>query len=98
MPAGGRREGAGRKPGVPNKSTYEVRDLLDAVFAKVDPVAKLVDLLSKPMDAGTEARVLLRLLEYRYGPPKQSIELTGADGGPIAHTIRFGDGKQPDEH
>lgn len=97
MPAGGRREGAGRKPGVPNKGTHEVRDLLDAVFAKVDPVKKLVALLNKPMDAGVEARVLLRLLEYRYGQPKQSVEISGADGGPIAHTIFFGEGKQLDD-
>ncbi len=95
MPAGGRRDGAGRKPGVPNRSTPEVRDLLDAVFAKVDPVKKLVDLLNKPLDVGTEARVLLRLLEYRYGQPQQHVELSGDIG--VAHTIRFGDGKKSDE-
>ena len=90
MASGGKREGAGRKPGIPNKSTYELRELLDAVFAKVNPVEKLISLLDKPMDVGTEARVLLRLLEYRYGQPKQQIELTGENGGPVIHTIRFG--------
>jgi len=89
MPAGGRREGAGRKVGSTNKSTLELRELLDAVFAKVDPVQKLADLLSKPMDSGTEARVLLRLLEYRYGQPQQNVNLSGSVG--VAHTIRFGD-------
>lgn len=81
---GGRREGAGRKAGGHNKSTEEVRVLLDAVFAKVDPIQKLVDLLNKPMDAGVEARVLLRLLEYRYGQPAQFVEHSGG----VAFTVK----------
>lgn len=89
MPLGGKREGAGRKAGGHNKSTPEVRALLDAVFAKVDPVKKLVALLNKPMDPSVEARVLLRLLEYRYGLPQQTVAITGADGGPVEHTISF---------
>lgn len=70
----------GRKKGTPNVATRDVQTLLDKVFAKVDPVEKLVSLLNKPMDAGVEARVLLRLLEYRYGQPVQQIQGPGEDG------------------
>ena len=88
----------GRTKGTPNKR-HELQELLDAVFSKVDPVEKLIALLNKPLDVGTEARVLLRLLEYRYGQPQQTVAITGADGGPVQHTIRFGNGERPfDEH
>ena len=36
--------------------------------------------------------VLAKLMPHKYGD-KQSVEHTGSDGGPIFHTIRFGDGK-----
>ncbi|SRR6266566_3317897 len=67
----------GRKKGTPNKSTETVHQLLDQVFAKVNPVRKLISLLNKPLDAGVEARVLLRLLEYRYGQPTENINVIG---------------------
>jgi hypothetical protein len=82
----------GRQKGTPNKR-HELQELLDAVFAKVDPIEKLCSLLNKPLDAGTEARILLRLLEYRYGQPPATVSLVGADAGPVKHTICFGDGK-----
>ena len=75
----------GRQKGTPNKR-LALQELLDAVFEKVDPVEKLVSLLNKPLDASTEARVLLRLMEYRYGQPSQNISLTGpmADYGNLS--------------
>lgn len=30
--------------------------------------------------------------EWRYGKAKETHEVTGAGGGPVAHTIRFGNG------
>ena len=30
--------------------------------------------------------------EWRYGKAKETHEVTGAAGGPLVHTIRFGDG------
>lgn len=35
--------------------------------------------------------VLAKLVPHKYG---KKIEHTGSDGGPIVHTIRFGDGKR----
>lgn len=77
---GGKREGAGRKKGGKNKSTTEVQALVDAIFKKVDPVAKAIKLLEFGSDK-TQASVLLRLMEYRYGKPAQ--EITGQGGEPI---------------
>jgi hypothetical protein len=86
----------GRTKGTPNKR-HELQELLDAVFERVDPIEKLTNLLNQPMDKGVEARVLLRLLEYRYGQPQQRVELTGANGGAIEHTISFVNKKSADE-
>ena len=59
----------------------------------MDPIEKLRTLLDSESDK-VQAGVLLRLLEYRYGKPVQPVEQTGPIGGPIEHTIRFGDGKE----
>jgi len=40
---------------------------------------------------------LRELADRTDGPVKQQHEFTGEDGGPIEHTIRFGDGKKSDE-
>lgn len=74
----------GRAKGTPNKASYDVHKLLDRVFAKkggIDLAEKLNALLNLPMDRGVEARVLLKLMEYRYGAPRQ--EVSGPDGGPM---------------
>ena len=65
----------GRKKGTPNAITKDVQALVDQVFARVNPVEKLCALLNKPMDAGVEARVLLRLMEYKYGQPVQTMKV-----------------------
>lgn len=82
----------GRQKGSRNHNVAEVKDLVDAIFKKVDPVTKAIKLLEFGSDK-TQGTVLLKLLEYRYGKPVQP--LSGPDGGPIplTHTIRFGDGK-----
>lgn len=49
---------------------------VDAIFSKVDPIEKLETLLASESDK-VQAGVLLRLLEYRYGKPKESMELNG---------------------
>ena len=35
-----------------------------------------------------------KVVEWRYGKAIERHEHTGVDGGPIGHTIRFGDGKR----
>ena len=65
----------GRRKGTPNRLTRDVQVLMDAVFSKVDPIKKLEALLASESDK-VQAGVLLRLLEYRYGRPKESVEHT----------------------
>jgi len=89
----------GRQKGSQNKTTKEIQGLVDAIFRKVNPAAKAIKLLEFGTDR-TQATVLLRLLEYRYGKPKEKIDLevSGPEGGAIEHTIRFGGGSKQDEH
>lgn len=71
---GGKRPGAGRKRGVPNKR-LELKEFLDAVSSKVDLVAVTVKFLNRKHP---NERVLLRILEYMHGRPLQEI---GGEGG-----------------
>lgn len=70
---------AGRKVGSRNKLTLDVQTFVDRVFAKVDPIEKLESLLASESEK-VQAGVILRLLEYRYGKPKESLEVTGTIG------------------
>ncbi len=44
------------------------------------------------VDPRVSAAMIAKWVEWRYGN-KQIHEHTGREGGPIEHTIRFGDGK-----
>lgn len=69
----------GRKKGTPNRNASDVKQLVDAIFKKVDPIEKAIKLLEFGSDK-TQATVLVRLLEYRYGKPVQPIEGTQEGG------------------
>ena len=66
---GGVRPGAGRPRGSRNKR-LELQEFLDAVFENRDPVEMTRKLLGskKPNE-----KLLIRLLEYRYGKPVQPL-------------------------
>lgn len=82
---GGKRQGAGRKKGGHNQSTHDVKELVDQIFSKVDPIKKALYLFEKGSDK-TQVTLLMRLLEYRYGKPVQPIEGV-QDGVPIGIQI-----------
>ena len=78
MAKGGRRAGAGRKPGVPNKATVEIKDIARAYGPDaVKQAAKLAGLLDGGVGAAESeaARVaaLNILLDRGYGKPSQVI-------------------------
>lgn len=105
---GGAREGAGRKPGQFNKSTMEVKELLDTTVDFTKVAGKLYELsqgielaketaegivvYSKPPDAFASKI----LMEYRFGKAPQSIDVTsGGESLAITRTII---GTPPDVH
>ena len=65
----GRKTG-GRKKGTPNKR-QDLQEFLDVVFARVDIAEVVVKLLKAKAPS---EKVLIRLLEYRYGKPTVSTE------------------------
>mgnify|MGYP006431026725 FL=1 len=69
---GGAREGAGRKPKAQEQKLIE---RLDAIIDKDIAVGKLGELVIKG-----DIRALQLYLSYRYGKPKESIDLNSSEG------------------
>ena len=74
--ARGFKTGGGSRKGRRNKLTKDVQDFVDQIFKRIDPIEKIETLLASESEK-VQAGVMIRLLEYRYGKPKESIELTG---------------------
>ena len=88
MPRGGKREGAGRPRGIPNRTTMDVRQAI-AVFAEAN-VQRMSGWLQdiEALDGPAKAMELyLRALEYHV-PKLGRSEVTGDGGGPIEMVIR----------
>lgn len=73
------RKGGGRPKGVPNKVTREIKELARALFDEAYWERCRSRLLSGRVAPAVEAK----LLAYAYGEPKQQLEVTGQDGGPV---------------
>lgn len=82
MPKGGRREGAGRPVGAVNKATASLKDAAQVYTEQA--LATLASIMLSDSEGGA-ARVAAAnaLLDRGYGKPKQSVEASGPDGGPI---------------
>lgn len=77
---GGHRKGAGRKAGVPNRSTQEIK----AIIHRVVNFEQLCESLAEASMSGNILAARL-LLEYGFGKAPQPI--TGEGGGPVAVQI-----------
>ena len=75
----------GRKKGVPNKATQEIREEL----AKVVTEDYFSALPARLADGKMAPALEVKLLAYRFGEPQQTLKLTGEDGGPVL--VRFVD-------
>lgn len=75
---GGARKRTGRKPGTPNKSTQEIKDLIRGI---VD-FDKLIKALERKARKGND-RCAKILFEYAFGKPSQQIDVTSGQK-PIA--------------
>ncbi len=61
---------------------------------KSDGMERLVCRLLTGKNPTIAAKLAEKWVEWRYGKAKETHEHIGEGGGPIEHTIRFGDGKQ----
>src|SRR5687767_9831331 len=74
---GGRRPGAGRPPGVPNKVTRPIKEL--AADYSESSIAELVRLRDKSPDDRVRLAASVVLLDRAHGKPRQEIDLTKDD-------------------
>lgn len=81
MAAGGKREGAGRKKGVPNKVNFEIRAAAQKHTAKAVEVIRELMLNSESEQVRLAAAK--ELIDRGHGKAPQSVEHTGEGGGPI---------------
>ena len=88
MARGGKREGAGRRVGSPNKLTLEEKRTLSEIARDhtASAVNTLVSIMgSTKAPAAARVSAATNLLERGWGKPVAHIEHTGANGGPIQH-------------
>jgi len=69
---GGARKGAGRPP---KADEVKLIERLDSIIDKDEAVSKLGELVTKG-----DIRALQLYLSYRYGKPKESIDLNSSEG------------------
>ncbi len=82
----GERRG-GRKPGVPNKATQDIKALAQEHGPKV--FNELVRLAMEADTHSTRVAAAKEVLDRGYGKPAQPVNHAGADGeSPINHAIR----------
>ena len=69
---GGARQGAGRKPKAIEQKLIE---RLDAIIDKDEAISKLGELVAKG-----DMRAVQLYLNYRYGKPKESVDINSSEG------------------
>lgn len=83
---GGKRAGAGRKPGARSILTMAIKQSLAATAREIAPeglgavVGIMRDRRLSPSARLDAARLILA---YRHGKPVAAVEVTGKDGGPV---------------
>lgn len=74
----------GRAKGTPNKATVEVKAFCRGILESHDYRVAL----KRRVKAGELPPGMEQMLwAYAYGKPKEQVELTGAEGGPIVTSI-----------
>ena len=73
------RPGKGRPPGVPNKKNRDVAVAYEKILTDPDYRASL----RRRLIRGTAGAMEIAMHHYVYGKPKETTEVTGADGGPL---------------
>lgn len=82
MPRGGKREGAGRKPGALEPAKIELATL--AKRSAQDALSVVVEIMNNQAETGsTRLSAAVAILDRGYGRPFQAIHHAGADGGEL---------------
>lgn len=86
----GHKKAGGRKKGVPNKGTRDLK----AAFQKHDAaLIKALVALTKSEDENVRLKAIQACLDRGWGKPPQSVEVGGKDGSPVTFIMNLGDGK-----
>jgi hypothetical protein len=81
MATGGKRPGAGRPAGVPNKITADIKALAQVHAA--DAIRELAVILKTSENDQARIAAAKELLDRAYGKATQHAEITGKDAGPV---------------
>lgn len=81
MARGGKRPGAGRPAGAPNKITADIKALAQ-VHAET-AIRELATILTTAENAQARIAAAKELLDRGYGKATQYAEVTGKDGAPV---------------
>jgi hypothetical protein len=86
MSVGGKREGAGRKKGVPNKVKSELAELAREYTSEA--LEALVRVIRAPKaPPASVVAAATAILDRGHGKPSQVMEMTGKNGQPIQVNI-----------
>jgi hypothetical protein len=77
---------AGRRKGTLNKTTVKIREAAQRHGAAA--LVRLVE-LSKDLDGRIAVKAIEIILAYGYGKPREHVELTGAESGPLESQVIF---------
>jgi hypothetical protein len=81
-----RPKNAGRKKGSENKATPEAK----AIFAGILSSQAYVDNLKARFEAGKVHPTIEKMAwEYVHGKPKEILEVSGPDGGPVVTEVKM---------
>lgn len=83
MARGGPREGAGRKPGTPNRASAEREAAIKA--SGLTPLDYMLNVLRDDMQPAERRDEMAKAAAPYVHPKLASIEQSGKDGGPVQH-------------
>ena len=79
----------GRKKGTPNKSTQSVGQLCRKILETHEFRQKWREYFVKTPMNRIEPKLLVLVFAYAYGKPREHIELTGTECGPLEPRVIF---------
>lgn len=78
----------GRRKGIKNKRTLEIGQ---ACMAAAPEALKRLKMLMRCDDPNTARAACALVLAYAYGKPRERVEVTGSNNGPLRFTLALGE-------